>query len=204
MLTLRVSQLDVYRAWCEEEESDLGWLLNALTAHEETEPMRRGSAFHKCLEMAQNGPQERLEALGYTFMFTADMRLALPEIREFRALKDYGGIAVTGKVDAHQGRLIVDHKSTARFEAEHYLLGYQWRLYLDIFECDRFLWNIFEMEEVDPKVYQVFGLHVLEQYRYPQLTEDCTRLAHDCRDFMKVYLPNYDVTPELELEEAQS
>jgi len=164
--------------------------------------MARGSAFHKCLEKAFQGSVERLEADGYTFTFSGNFQLFLPEIREFRGTKDYGGIAVTGKVDAHQGRLICDHKSTSSFDAERYLHGYQWRLYLDIFDCDRFLWHVFEMEEVDRQVYQVFGMHILEQYRYPALTADCTRLAHDCRDFCNVYLPGYDVTPTLEMEEA--
>lgn len=202
MLTLRVSQLDTYRAWTEEEDSDVGWLLNELTARQETPAMARGTAFHKCLEMAFRGTVARLQANGYTFEFSADIKLTLPSIREIRLAKDYGGITVTGKVDAIEGRHIIDHKSTSSLDAERYMHGFQWRYYLDLAGADRFTWHIFEMDEVDARVYNVYAMHTLEQWKYPGMHEDCKRLALDCKEFCDQYLPGYDVTKTLEEAEA--
>ena len=84
---------------------------------------------------------------------------------------------------AIDGKRIDDHKTTGRFDPDRYLSGYQWRLYLDIFEADVFRWNVFEVVKTadtpDGQEWSVFGSHRLEQHRYPQLADDCQRLVAD-------------------------
>jgi hypothetical protein len=110
-------------------------------------------------------------------------------MREWRKGKDYGGIMVSGQVDAIEGKTIYDHKTTERFDAEKYLESWQHRFYLDIFGADRFVWNVWEMNELkEPKCYGVNKLHTLEQYRYPELEADCTALALEYKDFARRYL----------------
>lgn len=188
-MIFRVSHADMFRSWLEDDDSDVGWLLNALSSDEPTPAMLKGTAFHKALELAPDGDFDELSANGYTFIFDGDFSMPRPQIREIRHAKNYGGISISGQVDAVSGGLVVDYKSTAHFDAEKYQRGYAWRFYLDIFRANLFRWNIFEMSETDELMtYRVTALHVMEQFRYPELEQDCRALAHKLRDFARQYL----------------
>lgn len=183
MIRVRVSHLDTYREWLDDEEADIGWLVHQLTDAKPTEAMLRGTAFHKALEIAVHGEMSEIKSEGFLFLFEEDYEIPLPYIREVRGFKNYGGIEVTGQVDAVLGNLIYDHKSTQQFDAERYMRKYQWRFYLDIFKAQRFRWNIFEMREIEDRVYRIGALHTLEQTMYPELGEDCRKLALDFKQF---------------------
>lgn len=204
--TYRVSHLNTYLRWKEDEDSDINWLYRDIFASEPTEPMERGTAFHKALETAAEGEYSTVQANGYTFAFTCEAEISLPKTREIRKYKDYGGIIITGQCDGVEGRAIIDHKTTQQFDAEKYHSKFQWRFYLDLFEADRFDWHIWEMAEIKQKSssvpardisdfdyadpiqpitipYEVYAHHLLTQYRYPAMEEDCRRLAVEFRDF---------------------
>jgi hypothetical protein len=93
-------------------------------------------------------------------------------------------------VDGLRGTHIMDHKAATWFDAERYFRKYAWRYYLDIFNADRFTWFIWEMkeDEHEPRTWTVHTLHRIEQFRYPDLTKDCTALAHRMRDFAAHHL----------------
>lgn len=182
-LQCRVSHIDCFRAWLEDEDSDMGWLIKQLTDSQPTEAMRKGTAFHKALELAAVGSLEQVQQDGYTFLFDGEFELSAPSFREIRRTKSYGGIEVSGQVDCVAGNLITDYKTSAHFDAERYYRKYQWRLYLDIFKADRFRWHVFEMDEREPMVYRVKALHTLEQMRYPEMERDCREMVHRFRDF---------------------
>lgn len=198
MQTFRVSHVAAFARWRDDQDADeVGWLINQIRSNEETEAMRKGTAFHKALEtIPDEWEGSELSALGYTFVFTADVEISLPKTREVRNSKDYGGIVVSGQADLLGGREIKDHKSTARFEAEKYLEGWQWRYYLDIFGADAFTWLVWEMDEIQPLTYEVFGFHQLTQYRYPELERDCRDLALDFKRFADRFIPDYNFVPE--------
>jgi hypothetical protein len=183
--TYRVSHLAAYARWKQQEGEDLGWLYQSIFASESTESMSRGTAFHAALETACEGEYSIVEAQGYRFAFTCEAELYLPKTREIRRSKDYGGIIVSGQCDGIEGKRIIDHKTVQQFDAEYHLDGWQHRFYLDIFEADRFDWHIWEVAAMkdDPKTYEVYAHHLLTQYRYPALEEDCRRLALEFRDF---------------------
>ncbi len=190
MITARVSHVSAYARWKQNEDADIGWLLASITTDKPTEAMLKGTAFHKFLEHAQAGEYETAEVDGYTFAFAGEFNLYRPPTREWRKGKDYGGIIVSGQVDAIEGKTIWDDKSTERFDAEKYLESWQWRYYLDIFNADRFVWNVWEMNELkEPKSYGVHHLHPLTQYRYPGLHDDCVAMAQEYREFALKYLP---------------
>lgn len=184
----RVSNVELFRGWLKSEEDDFGWLIRQLASSEPTDAMLRGTAFHKALEIAREGTVDRVDLDGYTFLFDIDATLALPETREVRLSKNYGGIVVSGQVDCIFGNTIIDHKSTSHFDAERYNEGYQWRYYLDIFRANLFRWNVFEMKEVEIGTWAVTALHVMEQYRYPSMEQDCRDLAHKLRDFAAIHM----------------
>ena len=156
-----------------------------------TEAMLAGTALHKALETADEGERDTLSADGYEFVITADINLALPKCREIFATKDYGPIVISSRVDVLDGKVVEDHKTTARFDPERFMAGCQWRFYLDIFEADIFRWNVFEIRELRPRVYDVWNFHRLEEYRYPALAMDCRDLANDLAAFVREYLPDY-------------
>ena len=211
MITARVSHVAAYARWKLEEDSSVDWLINSILSNEQTEAMAKGTAFHKYLEHAAAGLEvDQFSIDGYTFAFTGDFEITLPPMREWRKQKDYGGIIVTGQCDGIIGKTIIDHKTTERFDAEKYLDGWQWRYYLDIFEADRFVWNVWEMkhlgemipEEDEPREaggkvavyqsYEVRALHQLEQFRYPAMGDDCRDLALEYLAFARKYMPQLE------------
>ena len=187
----RVSSIETFRRWRMDEESTDQDLIDAISDHAPTPAMLAGTAFHAGLEAAEEGESGVMLVGDYRFNLNIDIEIALPRQREIRARKQYGPVTVTGKFDLLEGVTITDHKTTARFDAERYMSGYQWRFYLDIFECYRFRWNVFEMREVEPLVYDVFAFHQLEQMRYPGLHDDCMRLALDFHDTVSRLMPDY-------------
>lgn len=184
----RVSAIESFRQWREDEEQSVDDLVRWLTTDNPSEAMLAGTAFHKALELATPGDYDTLYANGYTFHLP-DGDLALPVIRELRAYGNYGPLQVTGQVDGLHGKRVDDHKTTGRFDPERYLAGFQWRFYLDLFGGDRFRWNVFEIREVRPLVYQVAEPQTLEACRYPGMHEDCARLASEFYEFAQRHLP---------------
>lgn len=192
MKRFSVSKAEAFRQWRENEDAELEPLLATLRGENApTESMLAGSALHKALETAGEGERDTLSADGYEFIITANIDLALPKCREVFATKDYGSIVISSRVDVLDGKRVEDHKTTSRFDADRFLAGYQWRFYLDIFEADLFRWNVFEMRELKPKVYEVWNFHRLEQYRYPALAMDCRDLAEDLAAFVREYMPDF-------------
>lgn len=191
MRRFSVSKVEAFRQWRENEDAELATLLATLRGENPpSEAMLAGSALHKALENAAEGERDTLSADGYEFVITANIDLALPKCREVFATKDYGPIVISSRVDVMDGKRIEDHKTTSRFDPERYVAGCQWRFYLDIFEADVFRWNVFEIRELKPKVYDVWNFHRLEQFRYPALAMDCRDLAADLAAFVREYLPD--------------
>lgn len=197
----RVSNVDAFRYWRDWDYDDpeteaaklQGLIAGIRGCGEETEAMRKGTAFHKALEIALSGTSwDRVKSGEYTFIFNGDYSIEVASIRELRQSKTYmvdgKPITISGQVDAIEGLRIDDHKTTKKFDAEKYVDGYQWRLYLDIFGCDHFRWNVFECKEVEPFVYEVFGQHTLEQYRYPTLADDCQNMVEQFARFVREHV----------------
>lgn len=195
-MSWRVSMLEAFRQWEQDEDAELDDLLAKLRGDwPESAAMAAGTAFHKALEDAPSGlTADELVALGHRFTFAGDFTLPVTPIRELRGFKQYQvdgqSIIVTGQVDAIEGLRIEDHKTTGRFDPDRYLEGYQWRLYLDIFNCRRFRWNVFEIAELASEdevlAFEVRAQHTLEQFWYAELPLHCmglvTRFARFVRE----------------------
>lgn len=195
-MTFRVSEVETYRQFLEDESADLETLLARMRGQSEpSAAMLAGTAFHAALEYAPTGLEvTELAANGYRFTFAGDFTAELPAIREIRASKtwlvDGEPVCISGQLDAICGRRVEDHKTTGRFDPERYLAGYQWRLYLSIFGAEAFRWNVYEIAEQDePTHWEVFAQHRLEQYRYPGMETDCRRLVEELARFARVHMP---------------
>lgn len=199
MKAYRVSNVERFRQYELDEDADVATLVADITGWSEgSTAMKAGTAFHKALEVSATGIDvDVLTQDGFTFHFPESMAVELTPIREVRASKTYvvdgRPIVISGQLDQIEGKRIDDHKTTGRFDPERYLEGAQWKLYLDIFGADRFRWNVFEISEMDPGVYEVKAAHRLEQCRYPALGADCQalveRFARFVRDFIECEQP---------------
>lgn len=197
----RVSHVEAFRQWEADDEADTDDLIARIRGEDtSSELMLAGTAFHKALETAPTGIEvSEMEANGYLFCITDDLEIGLCPVRELRASKAYmvdgRPIVISGQVDQMEGLRIEDHKTTGHFDPERYLQGCQWKLYLDIFGCERFRWNIFEIAAMDePKTYQVHGQHTVEQFRYPLMEQDCQALVERFARFVREHL---DAAPTL-------
>lgn len=202
----RVSNVERFRQWEQDEDGDTAALIADICGlGEPSKAMAAGTAFHKVLEQfaAPGEVWNEAGADGFRFMFPTDFELEVTPVRELRASKVYivdgQPITISGQVDAIHGLRIEDHKTTARFDADRFLSGYQWRLYLDIFQAAQFRWNVFEIQEVEstaptdgfelpPAEYEVVAQHQLEQYRYPELANDCQSLVARFARFVRDHI----------------
>ena len=182
-MRVHITELDLYRSFREDEDMPVSVFLWQLRGGEATTAMERGIAFHKAMEHASIGETSTLSADGHVFAFTCDAEIESWPRREERREKDYGGIVVTGACDRIMGRAIADDKTTANFDAENYLSRYQWRYYLDIFDADVFRWHIWECKDLEDRKWEVYAHHLLTQYRYAEMENDCRALALEFKDF---------------------
>src|SRR5690606_33187553 len=104
-----------------------------------------------------------------------------------------GDVTVTlvVKVDAVLGRRIDDHKLTSSFDAERYLAGYQWRIYLEVFGAEELRWNVFEgsASAVSHRQWRLRSLRQLPTYRYPSIAAHVEREVAAFVEFARIYLP---------------
>jgi hypothetical protein len=199
MKTLRTSatDLDALRYFMAEDDGDLDKLLRQLRRQEPaTEAMQAGTAFHAVLEGAGPGELRTASCDGFTFDFDNTGDLALPEIREMKATREYriGDVIVTivGKVDAIHGSRVYDHKLTGRVDVERYMESVQWRVYAAIFGANMVVYNLFEKREVGgegSKHYVVGAPQTLRLYRYPELDADVEKAVAEFVAFARQHLP---------------
>lgn len=193
-LRLSVTDLDQLQWFRAHEDMTLEELLDRFRKREETEAMRRGTAFHKFLETANDGEFGSVEIDGYKFRFDLDAEVSLPTIRELKATREYRahGVTVTlvGKLDAMHGKRVDDHKLTGQFQVDRYCDSIQWRCYLAIFDADAFRYNIFEyIEDRQTGDLVVRDYHPLNFYRYPDLEAEVEREVGEFVLFAKQHLP---------------
>lgn len=196
MQTLRVSATDIDQLiyFRNEDEMELAELIARLKhLMPSSEAMQAGSAFHSALEVAGEGDYDSLAFDGFGFSFETDVEVDLPQIREMKATRVYivddVEVTLVGKVDAINGRRIVDHKFTAKFDPDRYLESYQWRIYLEVFNADAFRWNVFEARESAPKNYIIRAVHKLDMHRYPAMGDDVERMLREFVVFARDHLP---------------
>lgn len=186
-MQVRVTQLEQFRLYQEDEELSLGWLLNRLSGQAETtEKMQAGTAFHKAIELAIEGELGTLASGDYRFDFNCDCVVQVPTLKELEITKQYGDLTVVGHTDGIIGKEVIDYKTTQQFDPDRLMSGYQWRYYLDMLDCDSFCWQVFVVRDFGPPgTYEVKDVHTLRQKRYPGLHDDCLRLANEYAQLMR-------------------
>lgn len=162
----------------------------------ENDRMKIGSAWHSVLE---NPPDSEVIKLvyngGYTFSIDCEAIIQLPQIREIKLTKDIvvNDILVTlvGKADAVDGNTIADHKLTFRPNPEAYFDAYQWKVYLSIFNADRFYYHIFSAKNGKENcniIINDYSSMVL--YRYPEMEDDIYSGLSELLEFIEKNAPD--------------
>lgn len=186
-MNISVSNLDLYRVWRASEELDLDWLVRRLRGEEpQTEQMKAGEAFHKILEAPDFTEQTEVTCDGFWFSILCEAEVVLPQVRELKIEKHYGDTLVRGRIDGIRGNTVIDYKTTAQFDPDRLMEGYQWRFYLDMLECETFTWKVFVLSQYgETGHYDVTQTHELTQKRYPGMEADCRRLVESFGDFAR-------------------
>lgn len=183
-MTATVSRLESFRYWRGNEESTTDdWLqeLNAPPNHR----MDVGAAFQTVLENMTTGDEfAKCEADGISFNFKCDA--AIPKANPVYGKKDFGNVVVSGRAGIVEGKRVEVFKTTKRFDAENRQDDYQWRLLLDLFDADEFVWHVFVIKPNNPDEtsYDVLDYHRLTATRYPGLHADCVSLVNDFHSIM--------------------
>ena len=183
-MTATVSRLSSFRYWRGNEAATVEDWLNEFNAPP-NHRMDVGAAFNAVLEsLAVGGEVANCTADGITFNFKCDA--AIPPICPVYGRKEYGPVLVSGRAGIVEGKRVEVFKTTKKFDAERRLDDYQWRLLLDLFDADEFVWNIFVIAPNNPDEtsYDVLDYHRLTAHRYPGLHEDCVALINDYHGIM--------------------
>lgn len=163
-----------------------------------------GSEFHKLIETGLPSSNSVKIFSNSQIIKAVNHRDAVsPFISEVRNYKKYGKIVVTGAVDVLQGSIIRDTK--VKFKPvlmSEYENSYQWRFYLDIFEINTFVYDVFEVIGFDEAMGA--NLHNCEMkqhepfycYKYENMQKDLQTLVDEFVEWVNFrklskYLENY-------------
>jgi hypothetical protein len=148
MIRLSVSDLESYRYWKDNEDSNLDDLIAKLTStFEPTPQMMAGRALAKLFEHARGRTLLTEESEGWEFHFEIDGELVMPNVTELKAEEVFetprGPVMLVGKVDGLDGIAVHDQKLSEKVDAERYLDSLQWRSYLVMFGAKKFVYDVF-------------------------------------------------------------
>lgn len=197
MYTVRVTNLEKFRRFRDEEtetydneQSVIDSLSGEFKGNELT---TIGSAFHKIIEEKETFPSKIFSEFGVIFnsdqvlcgfMHAENISPFIPEVPQ-RKLYDtcLGKIWVTGTTDVLQGTILRDTKTKFTPPVmQDYYRSYQWRLYLDMFGLDRFIYDVFEFsghDGTDVSNYELKQHEPFECLRYEKMQHDIQTLLND-------------------------
>jgi hypothetical protein len=194
MIRISASDLESLRFWQDRDDGSLEDLRRKLR-HEEppTPQMEAGRAFAKMWETMRPGAVEVAEVEGWTFdMGDLEAVFQLPPVRELKAefVMDTpsGPVTLVGMCDGLDGTTVHDQKLTERWDAEKYLDSLQWRVYLFLFGCRKFQYDVF-VGRYQGKTVKINEYHPLEFYRYPGLEDDVRAAVNELAEIISVHLP---------------
>lgn len=106
--------------------------------------------------------------------------------REIWISGDVGDTHIYAKADLVRGLEMRDFKATGTpFDADSYEASYQWRLYLALTGCEKFIYRVFEVSDSAP--YRVLRGHTFPLYTYPAMVDDCLSLIGDFRVWAQLH-----------------
>lgn len=212
MLKLRVSDLDAWVDFLEPEFEEFEISTEQFIAkmrgfEDATWEMQGGRAFHAVMEGAAIGDDVgAFEADGHLFTFSCDVEIPAYPIREGAIVtKVYdtpvGPVELRGRTDARDPvrRAIADFKvSFSTVDLARYGESMQWRAYLDMTDCTRFDYHVFDafVSKVDlgknvvPLPVEIRGHYPLTLWAYPEMSGEVRQRVIELADFVTRAIPD--------------
>jgi hypothetical protein len=195
MLRISVSDLQCYQRYRDQEEVTLEECLSQMRRERPPTPaMLAGSALHAALEHSEYDSETlTVESDGFRFFFDCEIDLEVPAVRELKGEMEIstaaGLVTLVGVVDAIDGA-IYDYKLTGRFDAERLAESWQWRCYLHMFSCSKFIYRVFvgTCRESEPYDWTIREYHELPLYRYSGMDDQILKEVEECALFMREHL----------------
>lgn len=193
-MKVSVTTLDTFRKYLTTDYVSFDDLMaSILGTVQENRAMQIGIALHNALESAAYMDTYCLMNNGFTFLFgDIDDYIVQSTAREIKTTCEIEGITVVGKADTIHGTTIIDHKTTSRFDIDRYFDSVQWRLYLQLFNCNKFVYQVFEIEPSDDEekydVIRIKDVHRFSFYRYPSMEKENRALVKTFKEFYKEHV----------------
>lgn len=206
-MRIPVTTLESFRLFRDYDFIEQDEMIARINRHpiEPNEKMYLGSALHKVLEKPEQFtdganftvPSESLKqgdfAPSHSFTFDGlgvhEILHGLPHgIAELKTKAPFAGVTLSGIVDLISGTTIYDHKvSTKAAKPDSYSESVQWRCYLEMFGCDRFVYQHIQVRyDSKREFYEVLDVSRFEHYRYPMMASYLKWLIGEylafCRD----------------------
>lgn len=196
MKQYRATQLEAFRRYLANDyvthEDMLATLRGELVPNE---AMRFGTAVHKALESKINNPEPMLHVDGY-MLSPASIKLATELVNTIGASTevtftrdwsfDVGDVQLKGTCDVVQGREVMDYKTTFNSiddsKLRSYEDSYQWRAYLALTGCERFIYNIMQWKE-DGGIWYIAKQEYVTCNRYTGIINDVGMMLHGLHEF---------------------
>lgn len=191
MYTVRVTTLEKYRRFRDEEtetydteQSVIDTLFGAFAGNDLTVI---GEDFHRIIETGDYNRNKAVFNDSQIITAINHRNDLIPFIAEVSGKKVYqtclGELMVTGRMDVLQGNVIRDTKTKFSNPTMYdYYRSYQWRLYLDMFGLDRFVYDIFEFSGHDGTDVSKYELKQHEPFvcvSYNRMHQDIQTLLND-------------------------
>jgi len=195
-MRISATTLESFRLWQDGDwmrEEDLIATIKGETV--ETEPMRRGTAYHAILEHPE--PRRMLWG-GYAYEgveFEAPaieemlgrIRRGVFEVKTTKTLlvPGAGPVTVVAKADHLTGLHIDEFKTTEQFDAEKYLASYQWRVMALLFEAVSIAYHV-AVVTTDQGRYALKSIESFHVFPYAELETDVRALLKEFCHYVTV------------------
>lgn len=195
-MRLSATLLESFRLWMNEDWMTTERFIDDLTKPFETSyAADLGKAFHKLNEGNTEGPPYRIE-LECGDIAKFDRTCRLPEypkpITEQKMVKVIDGHQIVGMIDGGEGSIIHDIKTSQKpFNADKFADSMQWRVYLEIFQADKCVFDFCQLYQPGKRkgdtTWSVKDRHTLPLYRYPKLGDDVRRHINMCVSHLQLW-----------------
>lgn len=192
----RATQLESYRRYLAYDYVTHNDMVASLQGKVvQNEAMKFGTAVHKALESKIINPEPMLHVDGY-MLSPASVKLATELVMpvgsstEVTFTRDWsfetGNVQLKGTCDVVQGREVMDYKTTFNTidaaKLQSLEDSYQWRAYLVLTGCEKFIYNVMQWKE-EGGIWYIAKQEYVTCQRYTGIIDDVGIMLHDLHEF---------------------
>lgn len=190
MIRVRRSHLEAFRNITRSEWGDESELIAAIKGEGSSNwRMDAGTAWHNAIErgiLSSHGFSFNEEDANMARGILGIGRWEVPGSKVYQ-LDDGEEIEVTAQADHIRGLVIQDNKTKfSQANPQDYEGALQWRIYLDVHECDIFTYHLWSFADPDENGWCKFRGHLSFSYnRYPGMEEEIKEWLYEFKEWAK-------------------